>query len=251
LNDRDFLQQMVPRLERLPRPFGAWLITLSLHHPFEKFPDAHKVLKLGALDGTSFGNYLHTMFFFDQALEDFRAALARDGLLDQSVLVVFGDHDAGFARDATLATTIGIGTDDAAWALNDRVPLFVRTGVVHASGLAGARALPAGQTDFAPTILSLLGVDAATLPYVGRNLLGTPGEVPVPRPYGDWLDAGHLFLTHGADAMCFDLARGARGSPGECGVADAAARRERDVSRRVIVDDLQQSLRERLAAGMR
>ena len=40
LNDRDFLQQMVPRLEDLPRPFGAWLITLSLHHPFDDFPAA-------------------------------------------------------------------------------------------------------------------------------------------------------------------------------------------------------------------
>ena len=98
LNDHDFLQQMVPRIEKLPRPFAAWLITLSLHHPFESFPDAHKVLKLGALEGTSFGNYLHTMRFFDQALEDFRTALARDGLLDDSVIVVFGDHDAGFAQ---------------------------------------------------------------------------------------------------------------------------------------------------------
>ena len=128
LNDHDFLQQMVPRLEQQPRPFAAWLITLSLHHPFESFPDAHKVLKLGALEGTSFGNYLHTMRFFDQALEDFRTALARDGLLDSSVLVVFGDHDAGFARDASLARTIGIGTDGAAWTLNDRIPLFIRAG---------------------------------------------------------------------------------------------------------------------------
>src|SRR5206468_1797123 len=89
LNDRDFLQQMVPRLEHLPRPFAAWLITLSLHHPFEAFPEAHKVLKLGALEGTPFGNYLHTMRFFDQALEDFKTALARDGLLEDSLLVVF------------------------------------------------------------------------------------------------------------------------------------------------------------------
>src|SRR5262249_14681500 len=60
LNDRDFLQQMVPRLEALPRPFAAWLITLSLHHPFEDFPARYKELKLGALEGSSFGNYLHT-----------------------------------------------------------------------------------------------------------------------------------------------------------------------------------------------
>ena len=192
LNDRDFLQQMVPRLERLPRPFAAWLITLSLHHPFDSFPDAHKVLKLGALEGTSFGNYLHTMRFFDQALADFKAALARDGLLDSSLLVVFGDHDAGFARNASLATTIGIGTDDAAWTLNDRVPLFMRVGGAGRAGdaggaggrerrdrqegdgadLIGARGMPAGQTDLAPTVLALLGIDPSPLPYLGRNLLG-------------------------------------------------------------------------------
>ena len=139
LNDHDFLQQMVPRLEQLRRPFAAWLITLSLHHPFESFPDKHKVLKLGALEGTSFGNYLHTMRFFDQALEDFKAALARDGLLDNSLLVVFGDHDAGFARDAALARTIGIGSGDAAWTLNDRVPLFIRAGGAGGAGAAGRR----------------------------------------------------------------------------------------------------------------
>src|SRR5439155_27106079 len=136
LNDRDFLQQMVPRLETLGRPFAAWLITLSLHHPFESFPAAHKTLKLGALAGTAFGNYVHTMRFFDQALEQFRTALAHDGLLDQSLVVVFGDHDAGFSRDAALARTIGLGSDDEAWMLNDRVPLVIRAGCADASAMA-------------------------------------------------------------------------------------------------------------------
>src|SRR4029078_9576254 len=119
LNDRDFLQQMVPRLEHLPRPFAAWLITLSLHHPYDGFPANHRVLKLGALENTPFGNYLHTMRFFDQALEDFKTALARGGLLDDTVLVVFGDHDAGFPRDRVRAKDIGIGADEMSWALTD------------------------------------------------------------------------------------------------------------------------------------
>ena len=244
LNDRDFLQQMIPRLERLPQPFAAWMITLSLHHPFEAFPDAHKVLKLGALEGSSFGNYLHTMRFFDQALEEFRAALARDGLLEKSVLVVFGDHDAGFARDPALARAIGIGADDLAWTLNDRVPLFVRVGgLAPDDRLTGARAMPAGQTDVAPTVLALLGVDAAPLPYVGRNLLGAPGDGPVPRPYGDWLDARHLFLARGASPVCYDVRTRAAAPAADCAAASAAARRARDVSRLVVVDDLQVRLR--------
>ena len=84
------------------------------------------MLKLGALEGTPFGNYLHTMRFFDQALEDFKAALARDGLLDDSVLVVFGDHDAGFPRDRVHARTSASAPTRFSWTLTDRVPLFIR-----------------------------------------------------------------------------------------------------------------------------
>jgi phosphoglycerol transferase MdoB-like AlkP superfamily enzyme len=256
LNDRDFLQQMVPRLERLPRPFAAWLITLSLHYPFASFPDAHKTLRLGALEGTPLGNYLHAMRFFDQALEDFRTALAQDGLLDQTAIVVFGDHDAGFVREPALARAIGIGADEVAWTLSDRVPLFIRTGVrdAAAAGLAGERAQPAGQTDFAPTLLSLFGIDAAPLPYVGRNLLGAPDDGPVPRPYGDWLDAGHLFLARGPASLCIELAQPGRRDPGQtsaCTAADVAARHEREVSRLVVGDDLQQRLRLALGAPAR
>jgi len=252
LNDRDFLQQMLPRLERLPRPFGAWLITLSLHHPYEDFPAGHKVLKLGALENTSFGNYLHTMRFFDEALAEFTSALARDGLLEESVLVVFGDHDAGFPRDRAHAKDIGIGADEISWIRNDRVPLFIR--VPHAPGpidrlglrnLRGVRSEPAGQTDLAPTLLALLGIDAGPLPYVGRNLLAGI-DAPVVRPWGDWLDAHHLFLTHSADAVCYDLRTRAAAPAADCRETDRSARRTRQVSGLVVAEDLQQRLRDQM-----
>ena len=237
LNDRDFLQQMVPRLERLPRPFCAWLITLSLHHPFESFPDRHKVLKLGALEGTSFGNYLHTMRFFDEALDAFTRALAQDRLLDDTMVVVFGDHDAGFPRDPDK-------DDEAAWALKDRVPLFIRLPAGAPEPLRGARVITAGQTDFAPTFLALLGIDPAPLPYMGRNVLGAPDDPPMLRPYGDWLDATRLFISHTADHghACYDVVARASIAMNACDEPNVLARKARDISRLVIADDLQQRL---------
>jgi phosphoglycerol transferase MdoB-like AlkP superfamily enzyme len=237
LNDRDFLQQMVPRLAALPRPFCAWLITLSLHHPFKNFPDRHKTLTLGALEGTSFGNFLHTMRFFDQALEEFKVALERDRLLDDTLVVVFGDHDAGFPRDA--------GTEDeAAWALKDRVPLFIRAPAGSAEALRGSRPIAAGHTDFAPTLLALLGIDPAPLPYMGRNLLGAPDDPPVLRPYGDWLDSRRLFIGRSGDRAreCYDIAARSFTAPGACDESNASARKAREVARLVIADDLQQRL---------
>jgi len=248
LNDRDFLQQMVPRLERLPQPFAAWMITLSLHHPFADFPADHKTLALGQLEGTSFGNYLHTMHFFDAALDDFIAALSRDGLLDRSVVVVFGDHDAGFARTEEVAAAMHVDSDEVSWTLNDRVPWLIRLPArAAAPDVRGERTMPAGQTDFAPTILGLLGIDAASLPYVGRNLLGAPGGAPIVRPYGDWLDAHHLFASRGAERVCYSLAHRFITSIDECRSGDLAARRTLDVSRRVVVADLQEQLRQSLA----
>ena len=123
-----------------------------------------------------------------------------------------------------------------------------------ARALRGVFSKPAGQTDFAPTLLALLGIDPAPLPYVGRNLLGgDSGEtpVPVPRPYGDWLDGSHLLLVRGANHICYDLRAHVETSADACQTADAVARRERDVSRLVVTEDLQQRIHTRLEAVVR
>ena len=268
LNDHDFLQQMVPRLEQLPRPFAAWLITLSLHHPFESFPDAHKVLKLGALEGTSFGNYLHTMRFFDQALEDFKAALARDGLLDDSVLVVFGDHDAGFARDAALARTIGIGADDAAWTLNDRVPLFIRSGEAGAGGAgrAGGAGAPGAAGGERRSISPAIARCRPGRPTSRRRCSRCSGSIRRRCRISDGTCSGAAAIGRcrvrtatgstriicsspgDGDASCYDLVRHLATAPSACADGRRASRRARDLSRLIVIEDLQQPLRLRLAA---
>jgi hypothetical protein len=142
---------------------------------------------------------------------------------------------------------IGIPDGQIAWTQNDRIPLIVRVppGAVGASALAGAQSVAAGQTDVAPTVLSILGIDAAALPYMGRNLLGPSAVGPVLRPFGEWMDSRHLFFTSGARPVCLDL-MGRPAPEGDCVASDREARRARDISRLVVTADLQVPLRSML-----
>ena len=189
---------MVASLSADRQPFCALLLTLSLHHPFEGFPDRLKELELGGLEGSPLGNYLHTMRFFDRAFADLISELEAAGLADRTVVVLWGDHDAGLDWSPRLASMTGQPHDDAGWYLSQRVPLLIR--VPGVAGLAGESDLPAGHQDVAPTVLALLGVDPAPFAFVGRNLLGHPGDGPVVGEYHCWQDGRHVSLDGGGPA---------------------------------------------------
>jgi len=248
LSDRDFLGQAVGRLAELTEPWCAYLLTLSLHHPFEGFPGHLKELDVGEWEGTPFGNYLHTMHHFDQALRGFMAGLEERGLKERTVVVLWGDHDAGFEWRSDIAEALGASHDAAGWYLSQQVPLLIR--VPELAARNQALDLPAGHADVAPTVLALLGVDPGSYAFAGRNLLGAPGTGPVVGEYRCWRDATHLYLRRGpllTDGECIELETMTRVAPGECSEGFDAARREVEISRLVLEHDLQQRLGKTLA----
>jgi hypothetical protein len=168
------------------------------------------------------------------------------------VVVVWGDHDAGLEWTPRLAAMAGQREDAAGWYLSQRVPLLIRAHGVP--DLAGELDLPAGHQDVAPTVLALLGVDPAAYPFVGRNLLGSPGNSPVVGEYGCWHDASRLYLQGSGrleDGDCYELPGLRELDPSECAAGFAEARRQVEVTRLVLEHDLQQKIRGRLleAAG--
>jgi phosphoglycerol transferase MdoB-like AlkP superfamily enzyme len=248
LNDRDFLLQMAARMERWPQPFAAYLLTLSLHHPFEGFPAQHRRLDVGRWQGRPFGEFLHTMHFFDRALSDFLAELDRSGLLDHTVVAVWGDHDAGFEWAPEVADAMGVSFDPAGWYMSQEVPLFIR--VPGRPEATGERTTTAGHLDVAPTLLALLGVDPMSYAFVGRNLLNGSATSPVVGEYGCWRDGELLFLQSESGTLgsgrCID-ASSFRELPVErCRTSFAAARRGQEISRAVLEHDLQGWLHEQL-----
>lgn len=248
LSDRDFLDQAAAQLASTERPFAAFLLTLSLHHPFEGFPQRLAVLDLGEMEGTPFGNFLHTMHFFDSSLAAFVASLEAAGRSDEVVIAVWGDHDAGFPWRPEIAAAMGADHDPAGWYLSQEVPLLIR--VPGVDGLAGRRSVPAGHADVAPTLLALLGIDPAPYAFLGRNLLGAPGAEPVLGEYGCWRDDRLLFLQGDgslAGGTCIELEGMRRVPAGRCRDGFAAARRAGEVSALVLEHDLQERIHDELA----
>lgn len=238
LNDRDFFAQMVPALARLPRPFLAWLITLSNHYPYTGFPSELATLDVGDWAGTSFGDYLQGMRHLDTALGDLRAGLERAGLADDTVLVIFGDHDAGFPWEGRTARAAGLSPSFARWLLEDRVPALILNPGDGAP--SGPQATAAGLIDLAPTMLGLLGVDAGPLPFMGRDLLAAEASDVRVRPQGGWRDDEHLF--HGPSGRCLSVASGLDVSPERCEPGTRQAAAARAVATQVIVHGLQSAL---------
>ena len=123
------------------------------------------------------GDYLQSVRLFDDAFGIFVRGLERDGLLDRTVLVVAGDHQA-WLEDAELQRVWeGAGKTTPAsrfdlWNLKTRVPLLIR---LPQARQAGPRDVPAGHPDITPTVLSLLGATAASGPWLGRDLTA-PGR---------------------------------------------------------------------------
>ncbi len=252
LSDRDFLEQTARRLATSAQPFAAYLLTLSLHHPFDGFPAHLEELDVGIWDGTPFGNFLHTMRFFDSSLAAFVAALEREGLGENTVIAIWGDHDAGFPWRNEIAVAMGATNDAAGWYLSQEIPLFIKLPGVDP--LRGEQTAPAGHADVAPTLLALLGVDPTPYAFVGRNLLGEDVRRPVVGEYGCWRNSTHLFLQGDGsldDGACIELRTMAQVPNADCSHGYDEARRTEEISSLVLEHDLQQAIHDVLVGEPR
>ena len=193
LADGVFFDRMAPELAKLPQPFFAMLITLGLHHPFDLFPDRHKTLDVGALKNTPLGNYIHAMHYFDSSLAGLLADMDRAGLLRNTVVALYGDHEAGLGSGSEVREVAGL----ARWAPSTnvmlwRVPFFV---LLPGGALSGERPVAGSHVDIAPTLLDLLGVERPNC-FMGASLLG---DRPFPALVrgGSAVGDGLIFVARG------------------------------------------------------
>ena len=114
LSDESFFRQAVSMLkdidENIGNPYYGTLITLTNHTPWD---DADKISELDLslkvnvngnmvvrdyLEGKPLGDYIKSMNYMDKAIGQFLDNMEDEGLLDDTVIVIYGDHDARISK---------------------------------------------------------------------------------------------------------------------------------------------------------
>lgn len=110
LSDKSFFNQSTEIMKNVYKenkgPFYSLLIMLSNHTPFsdlelmDEYPTTidveidGEIITREYINETKLGNYIRSVHYADQAIGQFIEKLDNEGLLENTVLVIYGDHDA-------------------------------------------------------------------------------------------------------------------------------------------------------------
>lgn len=226
LSDASKLRQMLGKLSALEEPYHALIYTTTSHSPYHLRGQA--MLDVGEMANQIEGRYLQAVHYADAAVGEFIEELRERGILDRSLLIVFGDHHGLNRRTARLEYFFENPptTEDGWFAEERRVPLLIR--LPHGRG-AGVRDDIGTQIDLPPTILALLGIEREASPMLGRDLLGEPPENPIALFSDGSAMARDRLWSMAAGGRCFIA--GAEVDDDECADLRGLAERERLLSR--------------------
>ena len=182
LSDKSFLKQTAEKLEKVKEEKGkfyATVITLTNHTPFyvkEKNENGEEVENVYPyMEGTKLGRYLKSVHYADEALGLFMEELENKGLLDNTVVVLYGDHDArlpkqdyvrlynyDYLTDSTYEKDDPryVEFDSYAYELNRKTPFIIWTKEKKIKGVSMNRKIDTvmGMFDVLPTLGNMLGV---------------------------------------------------------------------------------------------
>ncbi|WP_268794526.1 LTA synthase family protein [Paenibacillus sp. DMB20] len=131
-------------------------------------PKREQQLDTGSFRDTMFGDYLQSVHYVDKALGQFVGQMKAQGLWDNSILVIYGDHDNSIKEAAYYEQFLGrpVTALDMEQIMN-QVPLLIH---LPDGALAGIDSNPSGMMDTAPTIYHLLGIPSESYDLMGQSL---------------------------------------------------------------------------------
>lgn len=196
----EFAEQEIKKQLQDGEKIYANLMTMTSHTPFI-IPVSEKLLDIDPqVNGTYVGSYLQSIRYTDEQIGNFVAFLKEQGIYEESVIVITGDHSGLHGtpmkeEDVEVVSNI-IGHE---YTIKDR---FLLPFIVTAPGLFENKTVSnfGGQIDIMPTILNLMGM-VPNMPIIGHNLLEYENNLLTMRYYlsgGSYMTRNNIYLGENA-----------------------------------------------------
>ncbi|KGE17657.1 sulfatase [Paenibacillus wynnii] len=187
------------RMNDSNEPFYSQVISMSSHNPFT-IPESKYQMQLPErFEGTFIGDYIRAQNYADYALGQFIAELKQNGVWDDSLVVLYGDH-RGLPifsledEDEDLMKEILEHEYTERDLIN--IPLIIASGGVSTPSVKNQLG---GQVDILPTVSNLLGVSLENHIHFGQDLMNQTAYNLLPQRYylptGSFVNNEELFLS--------------------------------------------------------
>jgi phosphoglycerol transferase MdoB-like AlkP superfamily enzyme len=203
ISDKDFFKQAAEKLRTQKQPFHAFLISLSSHFPYSNDKSKYSSFDVGEYKDTLLGDYLEAVHYTDEALGEFVEELQNSGMLEDTVLAIYGDHH-GIPKDneSELAEFLGKESfNSMEWQQLQKVPMIIK--IPDAENKV--ESIVGGSVDFMPTILNIMGIEDRNQPSFGRDLLNS-GEGMVTLRNGSFVTKDMVYISN--ENKCYDTTTG-------------------------------------------
>ena len=193
ISDREFWDQMRPILQREREPYMAFMLSSSSHHPYtmpgpatRRSSSASSRARWSATTSTRSTTRI-------RSLAPSSTGSRESGILDRSVLVIYGDHQGFLGGQSELPTLLGFSewNEYHHFRVVKRTPVMIR---LPGGAAAGEYTGTSSHLDVAPTVLSLLGIDDRSTVMLGRDLT-RPGEALAVFRDASFADGSHYFVN--------------------------------------------------------
>lgn len=169
VSDSSMFRQMVDIVKEEEKPFFSFVVSLTSHHPYE-MPKEHCELEILPEDeGSKFAGYLQAIHYTDKAIGELVASLKENGLYEDTVIALYGDHHG---LNCTMDDNdVYVGrylNKDYGYEEMLKVPCIIH---IPGSGVNKTVSTLGCMVDFLPTVASLMGLDIEQPYIMGQNLL--------------------------------------------------------------------------------
>ncbi|WP_221565557.1 LTA synthase family protein [Alkalihalobacillus sp. TS-13] len=231
MKDEFFFQQSVDHMKELPEPYYTKFITLTNHFPFTLEQEDEFIPEWTSNDGTV-NRYFTTVRYTDEAVKMFFDSLKNEGLYEDTVFVLYGDH-YGISENHNKAMGEYLGKEITPFESTQlqRVPMYI-----HIPGDGNGKEMDTvgGQVDLRPTIMHLLGKDTKNTIQFGSDLFSKERQDFTVLRDGSFITKDHVYT----DNTCYDKETGEKVEKTACEPYMEKAKKELDYSDRIIYGDL-------------